>query len=139
MDGLVWGVDAGPGQSSAYTIDLEPGTYALFSFSEGEDGVPDAAKGMQTTLTVAETGDIGATAPVADVRTAMVDFSYVINGTPTAGSQIVEVTNTGMEAYEMMLIKLAEGTSLPDALDFMMAGPEAEGAPPFQSTAARRP
>ena len=70
--------------------------------------------------------------PVADVRTEMVDFSYVIDGTPTTGSQIIEVTNTGMEAHEMMLLKLAEGASLQDALDFMMAGPEAEGAPPFQ-------
>ena len=136
---MVWygGISAGPGQSSAYTIDLVPGNYALFSMSSGEDGVPDAAKGMEMMLTVTEAaenevGTNNITPPIADLRTELVDFSYIINGTPAAGPQIVEVTNTGMEPHEMILLKLAEGASVQDALDFMMAGKEAEGAPPFE-------
>ena len=36
-------------QTSAYTIDLAPGSYTIFSFGEDAEGVPDAAKGMTAT------------------------------------------------------------------------------------------
>lgn len=138
---MIWygGIGAGPGQSSAYTIDLAPGSYALFSMSQGEDGVPDAAKGMEATLTVTEVVANDAAPPVADLRTEMVDFSYIIEGTPTAGPQIIEVANTGMEAHEVILLKLAEGAVMQDALDFMTAGDESEGPPPFEFSGGAGP
>ena len=76
----------------------------------------------------------GAAPPPADLRTQLVDYSYVIEGMPSAGPQIVEVTNTGMEPHEIALVKLAEETTVQDALDFMMAGENADGsgAPQFQ-------
>ena len=131
---MVWygGISAGPGQSSAYTIELLPGRYALFSMSQDENGVPDAAKGMETMLTVTAAVENGSAPPTADLRTELVDFSYIIEGTPLAGPQIIEVSNTGMEPHEVILLRLAEGTTVQDALDFMMAGEQAEGAPPFE-------
>lgn len=138
---MVWygGIGADPGQSSAYTIDLVPGNYALFSMSSGEDGVPDAAKGMEATLTVTEAVANNAAPPVADLRTELVDFSYIIEGTPTAGPQIIEVANTGMEPHEVILLKMAAGAVVQDALDFMMAGDEADGAPPFEFSGGAGP
>ena len=138
---MAWygGVTAGPGNSAAYTIDLTPGTYTLFSFSEDENGAPDAAKGMVTTLTVTEGADTAAAPPVADLRMQLVDFSFIIEGEPAAGPQIVEIANTGMEPHEVVLLNLAEGASVQDVMTFMMAGENAEGAPPFAFSGGAAP
>jgi hypothetical protein len=131
---MAWygGVTAEPGGSSAYTIDLAPGIYTLFSMNEDEDGEPDAAKGMVATLAVTEAAAAGAAPPLADLRMELVEFSFVIDGAPTSGPQIVEVANTGMEPHEVVLLKLADGASVQDAVEFMMAGENAAGAPPFE-------
>ena len=122
------GVTAGAGESAAYTIDLLPGSYTLFSFGGVESGEPDFAKGMVATLTVTEVSTNHVSPPTADLRTEMIDFSYIIEGTPSSGPQIVEVTNTGMEPHEVALVKLADAATVQDALDFMMAGEDAGGA-----------
>jgi hypothetical protein len=138
---MAWygGVTAGPGNSAAYTIDLTPGTYTLFSFSQDENGEPDAAKGMVATLTVTEGADTAAAPPVADLRMELVDFSFIIEGEPAAGPQIVEIANTGMEPHEVVLLNLAEGASIQDVMTFMMAGENAEGAPPFEFSGGAGP
>jgi hypothetical protein len=87
---------------------------------------------MITTLTVTEAPAGDTVPPTADLRTEMVDYSYVIEGTPAAGPQIVEVTNTGMEPHEIALLKLAEETTVQDALDVMMSGEIADGPPQFE-------
>jgi hypothetical protein len=134
---ITWygGVTAEPGDSSAYTVDLAPGTYLYFSMSEDENGEPDAAKGMAGTLAVTEPAATGATPPAADLRVELVDFSFVIDGEPAAGTQVVEIANTGAEPHEVVLLKLAEGATVRDAMDYMMAGPQGDpagGAPPFE-------
>lgn len=138
---MAWygGVTAGPGNSAAYTIDLTPGTYTLFSFSEDENGVMDAAKGMVATLTVTEGAGAAVSPPTADLRMQLVDFSFIIEGKPAAGAQIVEIANTGMEAHEVVLLRLAEGASMADVMAFMMAGENAEGAPPFELSGGAGP
>lgn len=138
---MAWygGVTAGPGNSAAYTIDLTPGTYTLFSFSEDENGEPDAAKGMVATLTVTEGADRTVTPPTADLRMQLVDFSFILEGEPVAGPQIVEIANTGMEAHEVVLLRLAEGASMPDVMAFMMAGAEVEGPSPFEFSGGAGP
>lgn len=138
---MTWygGVSAGPGGSAAYTVDLAPGVYSLFSFSEGDDGAPDAMKGMAATLTVTEPAAVGAAPPAADLRAELVDFSFIIEGEPAAGPQVVEITNTGMEPHEIILLKLAEGATVQNAMAFMMAGEDAEGAPPFEFSGGAAP
>lgn len=131
---MAWygGVTAGPGGSAAYTVNLAPGTYTIFSFSEDENGEPDSAKGMTATLTVTEAAATGATPPAADLRIELVDFSFLVEGQPAAGPGIAEVANTGAEPHEVVLLRLAEGATVQDAMAFMMAGAEAAGAPPFE-------
>lgn len=140
-DWMQWygGVTAGPGGSAAYTIDLTPGNYTLFSFSEDETGVMDAAKGMVTTLTVTEGADAPASPPAADLRMQLVDFSFIVEGEPKAGVQVVEIANTGKEPHEVVLLRLAEGAGMQEVMDFMMAGENAEGAPPFEFSGGAGP
>ena len=126
------GVTAGAGDTVAYTIDLALGNYLLLSFSSGEDKIPDIVKGMSAMLAVTEAPSSEAAPPTTDLRTEMVDFSYVIEGTPVAGPQLVEVTNTGLEPHEIFLFKLGEEAEVQDAVEFLMAGEEAAGAPPFE-------
>ena len=132
-DWLGWygGVNAMPGQSNAYTIDLAPGIYTIFSFGEDAEGVPDLVKGMTTELEVTEAVASSVEPPAADMRTELVDFSYVMEGMPVAGPTIVEVTNSGMEPHEVAMLKLNDGISTEDAMQFLMAGEEAGGPPPF--------
>ena len=138
---MAWygGVTAGPGNRAAYTIDLTPGAYTLFSFSEDENGEPDATKGMVATLTVTERGDSAATPPAADLRMQLVDFNFIIEGEPAAGPQVVEIVNTGLEPHEVVLLRLAEGASMQDVMASMMAGENAEGAPPFEFSGGAGP
>jgi hypothetical protein len=134
---MTWygGVTAEPGGSAAYTVDLAQGMYLYFSMSEDENGEPDAAKGMAGTLSVTEPSATGATPPASDLRVELVEFSFLIDGEPASGPQVVEIANTGAEPHEVVLLKLAEGATVQDAMDFMMADPEANpeaGAPPFE-------
>jgi hypothetical protein len=124
------GVTAQPGASAAYTVDLPVGDYLLISIS-GEE-VPDVVQGMAATLTVTEPTGAEVAPPVADVVTEMVDFSYVIDGSLQAGSQIIEVLNTGMEPHEIAWLALADGETMESVMEFMMAGEEAESEPPFE-------
>lgn len=94
---------------------------------------------MVATLTVTEAADTGAAPPVADLRAQLVDFSFIIEGAPAAGPQVVEITNTGMEPHEIILLKLAEGATVQDAMAFMMAGENAQGAPPFEFSGGAAP
>nr|MBP8292526.1 hypothetical protein [Caldilineaceae bacterium] len=123
----------------AYTIDLTPGAYTHFSFSEDENGKPHATKGMVATLTVTERGDSAATPPAADLRMQLVDFNFIIEGEPAAGPQVVEIVNTGLEPHEVVLLRLAVGASMQDVMASMMAGENAEGAPPFEFSGGAGP
>gem|GEM_PF-1541627 len=137
----VWhgGVAAGPGETHAYTIDLAPGDYTIYSFSADADGVPEMFTGMSVDLTVTEAEETGATPPAADLRAEMADYSYAMEGAPAAGPVIVELTNTGTEPHEAYMYKLDEGVSVQDAMDFMTAGEDADGPEPFTAVDALAP
>ena len=137
----VWhgGVTAGPGETRAYTMDIAPGDYTIYSFSANADGVPEMFTGMSADLTVTAAEATGVTPPAADLRTEMVDYSYVVAGAPTAGPVIVEVTNTGMEPHEAFVYKLAEGATVQEVMEYMLAGEDAEGSPPFTAVAGLAP
>lgn len=139
------GVGAAPGESSSYWIDLAAGQYAMFSFDVDEEDVPDFAKGMVAPLTVTEAG-AGAAAmspPQPDASVEFVDFSYVFSPEFGAGEQLVEVTNTGMEPHEMIMLKLAPDVTMEQAMEMMMAeAPPAEmadGPPPVQEAGVLPP
>jgi hypothetical protein len=121
------GVTAAHGQSAAYTVDLAEGAYTIFSIAGFESGMPDFARGMVGMFEVTAGSGAEVSAPTADLRVDMVDFSFILDGTPTAGSNLVEVTNSGVEPHEMILLKLGEGVTLAAALEMMMMAGEEGG------------
>jgi uncharacterized cupredoxin-like copper-binding protein len=104
------------GASNWFATNLTPGPYIYLSFGESEEGPPDAAQGMMGTLTVTEaTGPVADDAPIdADASIELVDYQFIVNGTLTAGEQVLRVINTGSELHEVIFFKLREGRTIDD-------------------------
>jgi hypothetical protein len=108
------------------TIYLEPGQYFLLCFVPDATGMPHLAHGMIAPLTVGEV--VVAEEPVADAEVQLLDFSFILPPLLTAGEQTWKIVDEGEQPHEMMLIKLAAGTTMDDVQHWMM---HPEGAPPF--------
>lgn len=119
------------GESNWFAANLTPGPYVYLSFGESESGPPDAAQGMIGTLTVTEaTGPVPDDAPIeADVSIELVDYQFVINGTFSAGRQVLRVSNTGTELHEIVFFKMNEGMGIEDFMALMEQEMEGEQAP----------
>lgn len=122
---------AAAGESNWFVANLGPGSYVYLSFGNAEEGPPDAAQGMIGNLTVTEAeGSVADDAAIetaigVDVGIEMVDFQFVVSGTPTAGEQVVRFSNTGTELHEVLFFKLFEGKTMADftaMLEREMAG-----------------
>ena len=132
---LYGGVSAQAGQSESYVVDLEPGSYVMFSFGDEEQGPPDAAQGMIRTLTVtaAESDVAESDLPQADVTVDMLDYTFARNGDIQAGEQVLRVSNKGKEVHEMIVFRLKEGATLEDLQPWLSEeGTPPEGEPPFE-------
>lgn len=97
----------------------------MLCFIPDANGVPHAALGMATPLTVTEaTGPLAAEPPI-DLELDMVDFGFDLSASIASGSQTIGVTNNGEQEHEAFLVQLAPGAT---AMDFLAAFEL--GAPP---------
>jgi uncharacterized cupredoxin-like copper-binding protein len=91
------------------------------------------ARGMAMPFTVVaatNTADV-TTPPVEAHGTAqLLDFSFVLPAAIAAGEQVWQVVNEGQEPHEIMVMQLADGKSVSDALAFLHAP---TGTPPYAS------
>jgi uncharacterized cupredoxin-like copper-binding protein len=126
---------AEPGASGNQTLELEPGSYALFCAIQSPDGVPHVAKGMLAGFTVTPGG--GALPAAADVITAK-DFSFSALPRFKAGDNVVKLENSGTQLHEVNLVALETGKTVDDLVAFLT---KPQGPPPahFLSGAAVRP
>jgi hypothetical protein len=138
FSGGVGGIPAGT--SASVVHDLTPGQYAVFSFETGDDGIPDAAKGMIQDLEVSAAVPSAAEAPAADVTMHMLDFNYATSGALKSGPQVIAVTNAGAQPHEALIMKLGEGMTGADVVkmitEFSAAGATPEGGAPEAATPA---
>lgn len=122
-----------PGLQQEVVIDLLPGAYLALSFVLDETGVPYMAKGMAKPFTVVAAATASAVAtqsPQADGVAKLLDFAFVLPTAIAAGEQVWQVVNEGHEPHEIMVMQLADGKSVSDALAFLHA-PANE--PPYTS------
>jgi hypothetical protein len=110
------------GQSSSVGVVLEEGDYVLDFSPNLEEGMPERT---YHTFTVA--GEMGATAPEADLTVQLVDFAFALPPDIRAGEQIWEVSNVGQQVHHMVLFKLLEGKTMDDFMAWMET--EGEGEP----------
>ncbi|HEX9730269.1 MAG TPA: hypothetical protein VGA37_17375 [Gemmatimonadales bacterium] len=117
-----------PGGTMDVTVDIAAGDYVLVCFVPSPDGVPHLAKGMRRWLTVTDPPAASPQPPVAAGRVDMADFAFAQVPTFDSGPVVLEVTNSGQEPHEMVVVRL-EGVTLEQVLP-MLAGPPPEGVPP---------
>jgi uncharacterized cupredoxin-like copper-binding protein len=123
-----------PGATVSSTQVLTPGSYLMACFiPDPADNVPHVAKGMVQAFTVTENPAIKDLSSVklggADAAQAgLTEFAYNV---PDAikGSGTLHVNNTGTQAHELSIYKLADGKTSADVTAFLSGTPT--GPPPF--------
>lgn len=108
---------AAPGDSAVVTQYLEPGAYVLICPVEDSAGNPHFGKGEFRTLVVRPAGaDANArrVAPVATDSIHLLDFAFALDGPLASGTQMLQVTNTGAEPHDLVLLRLAPGVTIED-------------------------
>lgn len=130
---LYGGVSAGPGETRAYTVNLDPGSYIALSFGQNESGPPDAAQGMIHAFTVSgEASELSPERlPEADATVNMIDFAFVITGALSSGEQTIRVMNTGDALHEMQVFRLDEGVTFEQFTEMLDQEPQEGEEPPF--------
>jgi uncharacterized cupredoxin-like copper-binding protein len=101
------------GQSSAI-VNLAAGQYMLICMIDIGDHVPHFAKGMVHPLTVVADAGPATVEPKSDATIALVDYGFTVTGALNAGEHTIKVTNTGPQAHELVLARLAPGKTSKD-------------------------
>ena len=121
----IGGPNVGPGHQASVAMNLEVGQYLLICVIPNEEGIPHFALGMQTVLEVTEGAD-DATAPEADATVSLVEMAF--EGLPTdvtAGTHVWEVSNTGSQLHEIVVLQLPDGISIDQAIQIFTGPPPA--------------
>ena len=127
-----------PGGSSSVTLQgLTPGSYFFACFVPAADGTPHVAKGMIQPFTVTEDKADPASVPTAAGAVTAKDFSYTTTYKPTAGSQVISLTNEDIQGHEITLIEFKEGKG-PGDLQALFANPAGEPPATFLRRAVHR-
>lgn len=111
-----------PGDSSAVTQYLEPGSYVWICPVEDDEGHPHFAKGEVKPFVVHASGSDApdlAAAPEASMTIRLVDHAFSIATPPKAGRHTIRVENAGAEAHDVVLMKLVPGRTLVDVRTFL--------------------
>jgi hypothetical protein len=121
-----------PSSNNEAIVNLPAGQYLFLCFvpSPG-DGVPHLAKGMISPLTVTSGDGRQPEQPEAAVVVHLKDFAIDMPDSLPAGNTTVQITNDGPESHEWVLLKLADGKTAADVMQFFTAAED--GPPPFAS------
>jgi len=132
-----WAVDAGgpntpghPGEETSAYLDLKPGNYAIMCvIPAAADGLPHFAHGMIQALTVMESAETGAPVPEADISMVLDDYSFGLSKVITPGRHTIRVENRAKQAHEVVVVKLEEGMTAQDFIQWVGTIPR-EGTGP---------
>lgn len=109
---------ASPGDSSSVTQYLEPGSYVWICPIEDNSGTPHFSKGEFKPFVVRAGDDVvadRAARPEATAVIRLLDFSFALDSVP-AGRHTVRVENAGVEPHDLVVMRLAPGTTVGDLL-----------------------
>lgn len=108
---------AAPGDSSSVTQYVEPGSYVWICPIEDSSGNPHFGKGEFKSVVV-RTSDASvndsAAAPEASIAIRLLDYSFEVGDSLRSGHHTIRVENAGVEPHDLVLMKLAPGTTMAD-------------------------
>jgi hypothetical protein len=105
-----------PGSLASATVNLTEGDYVLICWIPDKNGVPHVALGMQKALFVRDRMPIKVSAPKPSITVEQIDYQFILSKRIEAGLQTIEVMNHGSQPHELVVVKLAPGATVNDAL-----------------------
>lgn len=106
-----------PGESHMLALDLTPGNYVIADQEHAAEGVV-----AQFAVTGTPTG---AAMPAADVQVNAHEFHFDTPETVAAGATTINMTDSGQQQHEMVLIRIEDGHTLDD-LEAAISDPSGE-------------
>jgi hypothetical protein len=110
-----------PGTSSSVTQYLEPGSYVWICPIEDNSGSPHFSKGEFKPFVIRAGDGVvadSAARPEATMVIRLMDFSFALDSVP-AGRHTVRVENAGVEPHDLVIWKLAPGTTVTDMMTML--------------------
>ena len=129
-----WVIPAGgpnavaPGSTSALTMVLEPGNYAIVCFIPDANGVPHVAHGMAKALTVTPNPNAVMTEPTADITVTMSDYKFEFSQPLAAGRHTLKLVTAPGQPHEFTFFQLSPGMTAGDIPRYVEGG--MKGPPP---------
>ena len=105
-----------PGSQASATVNLTEGDYVLMCWIPDKNGVPHVALGMQKALLVRggkPTKISGAKTPITITQ---IDYQFILSQRIKPGFHTIEVINHGTQPHELVIVKLAPGATVQDAI-----------------------
>lgn len=117
-----------PGSSSALTMVVQPGNYAIVCFVPDAKGVPHVMSGMSKALTVTPNATANTTEPNADITVTLKDYQFDFSTPLTAGKHTLKIVTAPGQPHEFTLFQLAPGKKAADVTKYIETG--MKGPPP---------
>jgi len=110
-------------------LNLQAGEYVILCFvTSPTTQQPHLTMGMLKTMTVEDRNNT-ASEPSTSVSVHLKDFTFDLPETLPIGPVTIQVTNDGPDAHEFNIMRLEDGKSAGDVLQFLTG--EVSGPPPF--------
>lgn len=129
-----WAAEAGgpngalPGGAANATMVLEPGQYGIYCRIPSADGVGHVSKGMILGMEVLPATGPVAALPAGDIQMGLFDYGFAMSQAVTAGTHTFTVTNNATQPHEVVVVRMAPGTTMESWNEWLAAG--MQGPPP---------
>jgi hypothetical protein len=119
-----------PGDTSVVTHIIEPGHYVWICPVDDETGTPHFARGEARTFVVraAAPNAVAVSTPKATGVIRLINYGFTLDAPLKAGHHTLHVVNEGPDPHDLVMVKLAAGTTLDDLRSWLR---EPNGPPPF--------
>ena len=105
-----------PGSQASATLHLREGDYVLMCWIPDKNGVPHVALGMQKALFVRGGKPTKVSTPKPSLTVKQVDYQFILSTRIESGFHTIEVMNHGTQPHELVVVRLAPGATVRDAL-----------------------
>ena len=105
-----------PGSQASATVNLTEGDYVLMCWIPDKNGVPHVALGMQKALFVRGGKPTKVSGAKAPITITQIDYQFILSKRIESGLHTIEVINHGSQPHELVVVKLAPGATVQDAI-----------------------